>query len=151
VSLITLDEALALRRGRRLVFTNGVFDIVHAGHVSLLERARGLGDLLLVGLNSDLSARRLSKGKGRPVNSLADRAAVVSAIRHVDGVVSFDEPTPKGLVEALRPEVHVKGGDYRAEDLPECGLVRSYGGDVVILPLLEGHSTSNLIARIRAS
>jgi rfaE bifunctional protein nucleotidyltransferase chain/domain len=150
MSLLSLNQALALRKGRRLVFTNGVFDILHAGHVRCLEQARKLGDLLFIGLNSDASARSLGKGPGRPHNSLEDRAAVLSALRCVDGVVALDELTPEGLIEALRPEIHVKGGDYRVEDLPEATLVRSYGGEIVILPLLEGRSTTGLLERLQS-
>lgn len=144
----TLEEALERRHGRRLVFTNGVFDILHAGHVRLLEKARSLGDLLVVGVNDDDSVRRLGKGPGRPINALADRIDVLEGLRAVDAAVPFSTDTPESLIEALRPEVHVKGGDYRGEDLPEASLVRSYGGEVVILPLLEGRSTSEIARRI---
>ncbi|MFQ3587739.1 MAG: adenylyltransferase/cytidyltransferase family protein [Fimbriimonadaceae bacterium] len=146
--LLTIAEARDLRSGRRLVFTNGVFDILHAGHVAYLESARALGDLLIVGLNSDVSARGLGKGPGRPVFDLADRARVIGALRCVDGVVSFDEPTPEATIAALRPEVHVKGGDYRADDMPETPLVRSYGGEVVILPYVQGRSTTETLRRL---
>lgn len=146
--MLTLAEAEALRSGRRLVFTNGVFDILHAGHVSYLESARALGDLLIVGLNSDVSARGLGKGPGRPVFGLDDRARVVGALRCVDGVVAFDEPTPEAVLAALKPEVHVKGGDYRADDMPETPLVRSYGGEVVILPYVVGRSTTEALRRL---
>ncbi|HVL38528.1 MAG TPA: adenylyltransferase/cytidyltransferase family protein, partial [Fimbriimonadaceae bacterium] len=122
-----LERALALRQGKRLVFTNGVFDILHAGHVRYLSQARRLGDLLIVGMNSDRSARSLGKGPDRPVNPEEDRREVLEALRPVDAVVVFDEPTPVSLIDRLRPEVHVKGGDYRAEDLPESELVTSYG------------------------
>jgi rfaE bifunctional protein nucleotidyltransferase chain/domain len=146
--LISVQEALELRRGRKLVFTNGVFDILHAGHVRYLAEARKLGDLLIVGLNSDESARHLGKGPGRPVNSSEDRAAVLSALRPVDAVISFDELTPEHLIELLKPEIHVKGGDYRAEDLPETPVVKSYGGKVVILPTLEGRSTTSTLRKL---
>lgn len=137
-----LKEAVRLREGCRLVFTNGVFDLLHAGHVRLLEAARGMGDMLIVGLNSDASVKGLGKGPDRPIHQQVDRAEVLGALRCVDAVVVFDEPTPIKLIRALRPEVHVKGGDYRAEDLPETAVVREYGGTVVIVPLLEGRSTS---------
>lgn len=148
MSVLTLAEALELRAGKRLVFTNGVFDILHAGHVQYLEQARQLGDILLVGLNGDSSAKALGKGPNRPVNTLEDRAVVLGALRCVDGVVSFDELTPETLIGHLRPEVHVKGGDYRAEDLPEAKLVASYGGEVVILPFLSGRSTTRILDRL---
>ncbi|CAN5688283.1 D-glycero-beta-D-manno-heptose 1-phosphate adenylyltransferase [soil metagenome] len=143
---MTLEEALTLRHGRRLVFTNGVFDVLHAGHVRYLTQARGLGDLLIVGVNVDETVRKL-KGPTRPVNPLEDRIAVLEALRAVDGAVPFSEDTPIGLIGRLKPEIHVKGGDYEAERLPETPLVRSYGGKVVILPFLEGRSTSSILQR----
>jgi len=142
---MNLQEALRLRQGRRLVFTNGVFDLLHAGHVRLLEAARAMGDLLIVGMNSDASVRGLGKGPNRPICSESDRAEVLGALRCVDAVVVFDERTPAALIEALRPEVHVKGGDYRADELPEAPLVRSYGGQIAIVPLLEGRSTTETL------
>lgn len=146
--MLTLDEALAKRAGKRLVFTNGVFDILHAGHVTYLAQARALGDLLIVGLNSDASVRLLGKGPDRPINPQADRATVLGALRAVDGVVVFGEPTPEALILALKPEVHVKGGDYDPEQMPETPLVRSYGGEVVILPLVAGRSTTSILDRL---
>lgn len=145
---MTLEQALTLRGGRRLVFTNGVFDLLHAGHVQYLAEARKLGDLLIVGVNSDDSVRRLQKGPGRPVNPAEDRVAVLEALRAVDGAVLFDEDTPEALIADLRPEVHVKGGDYRVEDLPESALVQSYGGTVKIIPFLEGRSTTGILRRL---
>lgn len=137
-----------MRQGKTLVFTNGVFDILHAGHVTYLAQARELGDLLIVGLNSDASVRGLGKGPDRPVNCEEDRMAVLEALRAVDGVVVFEDATPEGLIEALKPEVHVKGGDYDPEQMPETPLVRSYGGEVVILPLLAGRSTTGILGRL---
>ncbi|MCC7229543.1 MAG: D-glycero-beta-D-manno-heptose 1-phosphate adenylyltransferase [Fimbriimonadaceae bacterium] len=145
---MTIEQALNLRDGRRLVFTNGVFDLLHAGHVQYLAEARKLGDLLIVGVNSDDSVRRLQKGPGRPINQAEDRIAVLEALRAVDGAVLFDEDTPETLIAELRPEVHVKGGDYRAEDLPETALVHSYGGTVRIIPFLQGHSTTGILRRL---
>lgn len=144
---MTVSEALTLRQGRRLVFTNGVFDIVHAGHVRYLREARALGDLLIVGMNSDESVRRL-KGPTRPVHRLEDRIEVLSALRCVDGVVPFEEDTPEELIAKLRPDIHVKGGDYTVERLPEAKIVHGYGGEVMILPLLEGRSTSNALRKL---
>jgi D-beta-D-heptose 7-phosphate kinase/D-beta-D-heptose 1-phosphate adenosyltransferase len=137
------------RRGRSIVFTNGVFDILHAGHVDFLRRARQLGDILVVGVNSDRSARRL-KGKNRPINSERDRAALVAALDPVDYVITFDETTPSETIRALRPDIHAKGGDYAGETLPEEEAVREAGGRVVILPLLGDVSTSGVIERIAA-
>jgi glycerol-3-phosphate cytidylyltransferase len=148
--MLTVQEAIKLGEGRRLVFTNGVFDVLHAGHVRYLSEARGLGDLLIVGMNTDVSVRRLGKGPNRPVNPLEDRAEVLSALRAVDGVVPFDEDTPEALISVLRPSVHVKGGDYRVETLPEAKIVLGYGGEVVILPLLEGRSSSSVLRRLGA-
>ena len=146
---MTLSEALEFRAGKRLVFTNGVFDVLHAGHVRYLAQARELGDLLLVGINSDASVRVLGKGEDRPINPERDRLETIEALRAVDGAIIFPEPTPLAVIEILRPEVHVKGGDYDAETLPETPLVRSYGGEVVILPTLAGRSTSNILRRVR--
>lgn len=147
---MTLADALELREGRNLVFTNGVFDLLHAGHVRYLAEARALGDLLIVGVNSDASVRRLGKGPERPLNSAEDRVAVLEALRAVDGAVVFDEDTPIALIEHLRPEIHVKGGDYQKDQLPETKVVEAYGGRVEILPFLEGRSTSDLVRRMRS-
>ena len=141
-------EIEAARRGKKLVFTNGVFDVLHAGHVHLLNEARKLGDLLVVGLNSDNSVRQLGKGPERPINQLEDRMTVVSALKPVDFVVSFDETTPVALIQRLKPDVHVKGGDYEVEDLPETPLVRSYGGTVIVVPMLEGRSSTETLRRL---
>ena len=145
-----LQHALQIRRNRKLVFTNGVFDILHAGHVHYLEAARDLGDLLIVGINTDESVRALRKGEDRPINTTEDRMAVLSALRAVDGVVAFSDRTPVELIGRLKPEVHVKGGDYDADSMPETPLVRSYGGEVVILPLLDQRSTTNILRRLGA-
>jgi glycerol-3-phosphate cytidylyltransferase len=147
---VTLENALELRAGRKLVFTNGVFDILHAGHVQYLTQARQLGDLLIVGVNSDASVRRLGKGLDRPIHTLDDRIAVLEALRVVDGAVVFDEDTPENLISQLRPEVHVKGGDYTEDQLPEAKIVRSYGGDVVIMETLAGRSTTAALRKLRS-
>lgn len=136
--------------GKRIVFTNGVFDILHAGHVHLLRRARALGDVLVVGINSDASARRL-KGPNRPVNRELDRLALVGALDAVDYAVLFEDDTPEQLIRAIRPHVHVKGGDYSAASLPEIGAVQEVGAEVEILSLVEGRSTTALIDRIVAT
>jgi D-beta-D-heptose 7-phosphate kinase/D-beta-D-heptose 1-phosphate adenosyltransferase len=137
------------QQGRRVVFTNGCFDILHKGHVTLLHRARALGDVLVVGVNSDAGIRRL-KGPGRPINCLEDRLQVLAALGCVDYLVPFDEDTPYQLIRALRPDVFVKGGDYTREQLPEAPLVEALGGEVVLLPYLEGRSTTGLIEKIQA-
>jgi D-beta-D-heptose 7-phosphate kinase/D-beta-D-heptose 1-phosphate adenosyltransferase len=138
----------AREAGQRIVFTNGVFDILHRGHVTYLARAKGLGDLLVVGVNSDESVHRL-KGPQRPINPLEDRIAVLEALSPVDVVVPFQDDTPEGVIELVRPHVFVKGGDYRRETLPEAPLVERLGGSVRILPFTEDRSTSNVIARVR--
>ena len=139
--------ANALRAaGQRIVFTNGCFDILHAGHVRYLAAARAHGDVLILGLNSDASVRRL-KGETRPVNSEADRAEVVGALASVDYVVIFGEDTAEELIAKVQPAVYAKGGDYTLETLPEVRIVESYGGEVAFIPLVEGKSTTNIIAR----
>jgi len=136
---------------RPLVFTNGVFDILHPGHVLYLAAARELGAALLVGVNSDSSARQLGKGPSRPLNPLTDRALIVAALESVSFVTSFDEPTPCELLKQCRPEVYVKGGDYDMEVLEETRLVRSWGGRALAIPFVEGYSTSAFVERIRGS
>ena len=136
------------RAGRTIVFTNGVFDILHAGHVDLLHRAKRLGDVLVVGVNSDCSVRRL-KGANRPINGEADRVAVIRSVSAVDHVVVFEEDDPARLIRMLRPHIHVKGGDYVAELLPEAEAVREVGGRIQILPLVAGRSTTGIVDQIR--
>jgi rfaE bifunctional protein nucleotidyltransferase chain/domain len=135
------------RLGQRIVFTNGVFDLLHVGHVRYLTRARSLGDLLVVGLNSDSSVRG-NKAEGRPIVPQEERSEVVAALSAVDFVVIFDEPTATQLVEQIRPDVYVKGGDYTIEALPEAEAVIGYGGVVEVAPLEPGHSTSSLVEEI---
>jgi len=141
---------MAPRLARPLVFTNGVFDILHAGHVRSLEAASAQGSSLVVALNGDASAHGLGKRGDRPYHRLEDRARVVAALACVSWVTWFDEATPAALLAALRPDVYVKGGDYRVEDLPETPLVRSWGGRVSIGPYLPGHSSTQLIDHLRA-
>lgn len=136
---------------RPLVFTNGVFDILHRGHVTYLAQAREHGACLVVGLNSDTSARSLGKGPDRPLNAQDDRAAVLAALESVSLVVLFDESTPLSLLNRVRPEVYVKGGDYAMETLAETALVHGWGGKALAIPLVEGRSTTALVQRIRAS
>jgi D-beta-D-heptose 7-phosphate kinase/D-beta-D-heptose 1-phosphate adenosyltransferase len=143
--LAQLDEARAA--GKTIVFTNGVFDILHAGHVQFLRSAKTLGDVLVVGVNSDNSTRRL-KGMHRPINSERDRVALVAALDSVDHVIIFDEDTPTELIRTLRPHIHVKGGDYADEELPEAEAVQEVGGHIVILPLAGNVSTSSVIDRV---
>ena len=146
-------EELLRRHGRPrdevLVFTNGVFDLLHAGHVAYLEEARALGDVLVVGVNSDASVRRLGKGDERPWMSEDDRAALVASLRCVDAVCLFGEDTPRELLAELLPDVLVKGADYALEDIVGRTEVEAAGGRVERIPLLEGRSTTELIRRIR--
>jgi D-beta-D-heptose 7-phosphate kinase / D-beta-D-heptose 1-phosphate adenosyltransferase len=137
------------RRGHRIVFTNGCFDVLHRGHVAYLRQARALGDVLVVALNDDGSVSRL-KGPQRPVNPLEDRAGVVGAIECVDLVTSFAQDTPAELIEAVRPDVYTKGGDYTPQMLPETPIVERLGGEVRVLDYLSDHSTTAIVGRIRA-
>ena len=139
-----------LTLARPLVFTNGVFDLLHRGHVSYLAEARGLGASLIIGVNSDRSARGLGKGPGRPLNTDVDRACVLAALESVSLVTWFDEPTPVELLKLVRPERYVKGGDYAIETLEETGWVRSWGGEACALGFVDGYSTSALVGRSRS-
>lgn len=150
--LISEDQIAAKRsqlEGRRIVFTNGCFDLLHPGHVEYLSRARDLGDILWLGLNSDESVRKL-KGASRPVNSLEDRAKVLAGLACVDYISSFTEDTPLSILNKIRPSIHTKGGDYVKENLPEYSLILSLGGEVVILPFLEGKSTTSILEKAKS-
>ena len=136
-------------QGQRVVFTNGCFDLLHLGHVRYLEEARSLGDGLIVGVNTDASVKRLGKDPARPVNPEADRAALVAALACVDRVVLFDEDTPLELITALQPDILVKGGDYRLEEIVGREVVQARGGEVKGIPLVPGYSTTALLDRIR--
>ena len=138
----------AARRGRTIVFTNGCFDLLHAGHIKLLERAKAYGDLLIVGINSDRSVRAL-KGPGRPIVRQQDRALVLAALESVDYVTMFNELTPQRLVERLQPHILIKGADWGPSRIVGRDIVRRAGGRVIRFPLVKGHSTSQLIERIR--
>jgi rfaE bifunctional protein nucleotidyltransferase chain/domain len=143
----------ARNQGRRVVFTNGCFDIVHLGHVIYLHKARSLGDMLFVGVNSDASARAL-KGPGRPYNAEFDRAGVIGALAAVSGVTIFDEDTASKLVEEIYPDIYVKGGDYSSDPASpafpiEGEVVSAYGGEVCIVPFAAGYSTTRLVEKIR--
>ncbi len=137
------------RLARPLVLTNGVFDLLHRGHVTYLARARGLGASLVVAVNSDLSVRRLGKGDDRPINTEADRAAVLAAVESVSMVTVFDESVPLPVLEVVRPDVYVKGGDYDMAMVPEAQLARSWGARTVAIPFEFERSTSALLAKVR--
>lgn len=134
--------------GQKVVFTNGCFDILHAGHVTYLEAAKAQGDVLVLGLNTDESVRRL-KGPERPINSELDRAKVVGALKAVDYVVLFGEQTAETVIAEVKPDVYVKGGDYTLDTLPEAKIVQSYGGKVAFIDMVEGRSTTNIINKIK--
>jgi D-beta-D-heptose 7-phosphate kinase/D-beta-D-heptose 1-phosphate adenosyltransferase len=151
LSLSALRRRLAAHRraGQRIVFTNGVFDLLHPGHVRYLHAARRLGDRLVVGVNSDRSARRLDKGPGRPLVTARDRAEVLAGLAMVDYVIVFDEATPLELIRALQPDVLVKGGDWSVDRIVGADLVLARGGKVKSLPFATGYSTTKLIERMR--
>jgi rfaE bifunctional protein nucleotidyltransferase chain/domain len=136
---------------RPWVFTNGVFDVLHRGHVMYLAQARALGGSLIVALNTDASVRRLGKGDDRPLNNEADRAVVMASQQAVDLVTWFDEDTPVEVIAEIRPDILVKGGDYDMQKLPETALVESWGGHALALPFVQGYSTTRLLQRIRAT
>ena len=134
-------------KGKKIVFTNGCFDIIHVGHIRYLTAAKSFGDVLIVGLNTDESVRKL-KGESRPVNNQDDRAEVLLGLKAVDHVIFFGEQTAENLISELKPDIYVKGGDYTLETLPEAKIVQSYGGRVEIVNLVAGKSTTNIIKKI---
>lgn len=135
-------------QNKKVVFTNGCFDILHVGHLRYLNEAKKQGDVLIIGVNSDASVKRL-KGESRPINNQFDRAEMLSGLKAVDYTVIFEEDTPEELIATLKPSIHVKGGDYKKEDLPETIIVESYGGEVRILSFVEGKSTTNIVKKIQ--
>ena len=135
------------RKGKKVIFTNGFFDIIHVGHVKFLEKAKSLGDVLMVGINSDKSIK-LIKGKRRPLMSQQERAKLVSSLNCVDYVILFDEKLPSKILSELKPDIHVKGADYTIKKLPERKVINSYGGKIMLLPLIKGKSTTNIINKI---
>lgn len=137
-------------RGKRIVFTNGCFDILHAGHVDYLQRAARMGDVLVIGLNSDSSVRKL-KGPSRPVNRQSDRARVLAALECVDRITIFAERTPERLIRKVRPDVLVKGADWKVEDIVGAEFVRNRGGKIVTVPFVKGYSTTGLLRKIASS
>ena len=144
-----LPEALATL-ARPIVFTNGVFDILHRGHASYLDQARKLGGSLVVGVNTDASVKMLGKGDDRPINAEADRQALLAALASVDLVVLFSEKTPVELLKRVRPDIYVKGGDYAIDTLEETRLVKSWGGTAIAIPFIYERSTTSLLGRIRS-
>jgi rfaE bifunctional protein nucleotidyltransferase chain/domain len=151
VNINELIEAVsALKEQKKtIVTTNGCFDILHAGHVRYLKVAKALGDVLILCLNSDSSVKRL-KGESRPLNPEADRAEVVAGLESVDYVIIFSEDTPCDILGQIKPDIHVKGGDYDENNLPEAAVIKAHGGVVRFIPLVEGRSTTNIIKKISA-
>ncbi len=153
IDATALDDAALTARlaslGRPMVFTNGVFDVLHRGHVAYLHAARAQGASLVVAVNSDASARMLGKGPDRPLTRDVDRALVLAGLASVDAVLFFDERTPCELLKRVKPQLYVKGGDYDMETLEETRLVRSWGGDALAIPFVDGYSTTALVNRIR--
>lgn len=143
-------EARLAALPRPLVFTNGVFDILHRGHASYLAQARALGASLVVGVNSDASVKMLGKGDDRPINSEADRQALLAALESVDMAILFTEQTPVNLIERIRPDIYVKGGDYEIDTLEETRVVKSWGGKAIAIPFLYERSTTSLLGKIRS-
>jgi len=143
-------EARLATLPRPLVFTNGVFDILHRGHASYLAQARDLGASLVVGVNSDASVKMLGKGDDRPINSEADRQALLAALESVDMAILFTEQTPVKLIERIRPDIYVKGGDYEIDTLEEARVVKSWGGKAIAIPFLYERSTTTLLGKIRS-
>ncbi|MCS7201356.1 MAG: D-glycero-beta-D-manno-heptose 1-phosphate adenylyltransferase [Dictyoglomus sp.] len=135
------------KQGKIIVFTNGCFELLHPGHIEILEKAKSLGDILIVGINSDNSVKEI-KGEKKLILDEKSRLRIISSLEVVDYVVLFDEKTPENLISELKPDIHVKGGDYKIEDLPEAKIVEDYGGKVFIFPLLEGFSTTKIIEKI---
>ncbi len=149
-ALVDLDDRIAALP-RPIVFTNGVFDILHRGHASYLAQARALGASLVVGVNSDISVKMLGKGDDRPINTEADRQALLAALASVDLTVLFTEQTPVSLIEKIRPDIYVKGGDYEIDALEETKLVKSWGGVAIAIPFLYERSTTTLLGKIRSA
>ena len=153
MALLSLESLLSTlsdlkKEGKKIVFTNGCFDLLHAGHTTYLKEAKTLGDILVIGLNSDHSVKQL-KGPTRPLVEQQHRATVLLALSSVDFVVLFDEETPLSLIRAIQPDIHVKGGDYAIESLPETPCIKEYGGEIQILPFVPGLSTSSIIQKIK--
>jgi len=134
-------------KGYKIVFTNGCFDLLHIGHLRTLQKAKSLGDILIVGVNSDSSVRRI-KGRGRPIIPENERAEIIASLECVDYVVIFSEPDPIKLIKTIKPDVHVKGGDYDIDKLPEAEIVKSYGGEIVLTDIVADHSTTKIIEQI---
>jgi len=148
--LLSLKKTLRQfkRKNKKIVFTNGCFDILHRGHVEYLRKAKSLGDILIVGINSDASVKKL-KGKGRPINTQGDRAKILASLEFIDFVTIFGEETPFKLINEVRPDILVKGGDWKTEEIVGGNIVKSYGGRVAVIKYLKGYSTTKLLNAIK--
>jgi rfaE bifunctional protein nucleotidyltransferase chain/domain len=153
VSLEQLQRNLHVWRMKdyKIVFTNGCFDLLHHGHIDYLSKAADLGDVLIIGLNSDFSVMKLDKGKHRPIQNENDRALILSAIQFIDCIILFNENTPLELIKIIQPDVLVKGGDWKPEQIAGADMVKAKGGEVVIIPYIEGYSTTNIEKKIKSS
>lgn len=145
--LLSLIQKLKTE-GKSIIFTNGCFDILHSGHIDYLKKTKELGDILIIGINSDESVKKI-KQQNRPINKLLDRMIVLNSIKYVDYVVPFNEETPENLIKIIKPDVLTKGGDWNKKDVVGSAFVKSYGGKTVIIPYIKGKSTTNTIKRIR--
>ena len=148
-TLHTVSQFLADSQNQTIILTNGCFDLLHPGHIDYLTKAKALGDQLIIGLNSDQSVQSI-KGSTRPINNQQFRASMLLGLKPVDAVVIFDEDTPINLINTIKPSIHVKGGDYTAESLPEYPVVIGYGGEVSIIPFLDGYSSTSILDRMQA-
>ncbi len=152
--IITNREELKLmiknlkNNGKKIIFTNGCFDILHTGHINYLAKAKELGDILIVAVNSDDSVQKL-KGKQRPINKLEDRMFILASLFFIDFVTYFNENTPIEIIKIIQPDIHVKGGDYKIDNLPEKSIVEAYGGQIIILPFVEGYSTTSILEKLK--
>lgn len=145
--LLSLIQKLKTE-GKSIIFTNGCFDILHSGHIDYLKRTKELGDILIIGINSDESVKKI-KQQNRPINKLLDRMIILDSIKYVDYVVPFNEETPENLIKIIKPDILTKGGDWNKKDVVGSDFVKSYGGKVVIIPYIKGKSTTNTIKKIR--
>ena len=146
----TINDLIKKLEHQKIVFTNGCFDLLHPGHIDYLTKAKVLGDILVVGLNSDASVKKI-KGDLRPINNQLFRSQMLLGLKPVDYVVIFEDDTPINTINKLKPNIHVKGGDYVASNLPEYKVVTSYGGQIEILPFLDGFSSTNIIKKIKST
>ena len=149
--LLLKQIAIWRMKDYKVVFTNGCFDILHPGHIDYLSKAADLGDILIIGLNSDTSVKQLNKGNARPIQTENDRALILSSIQFIEAIIIFNEATPYELIKALQPDVLVKGGDWKEADIVGADIVKAKGGSVISIPFVEGYSTTNIEKKIKSS